>query len=151
MSTESPDGSSLKIIHVLRAPLGGLFRHVIDLAREQVARGHKVGLIADSLTGGDRATKILNELAPSLELGLSRVPMHRNPHVSDIAAVSHVISRVRAASPDIVHGHGSKGAFYGALPASHRIGRPIGARLYATRRQLQLQSGLVPAQPLHGR
>jgi glycosyltransferase involved in cell wall biosynthesis len=117
MSSESPDGRSLKIIHVLRAPLGGLFRHVIDLAREQVARGHRVGLITDSITGGDRAKQILGELAPSLALGLTRVPMRRNPHYSDIAALAHVISRIKAADPDIVHGHGSKGGFYARFPA----------------------------------
>jgi glycosyltransferase involved in cell wall biosynthesis len=109
-------GRSLKIIHVLRAPLGGLFRHVLDLTREQVARGHQVGLITDSLTGGDRATGILNELAPSLTLGLSRVPMHRNPHWSDIAALAHVVERVKEQKPDIVHGHGSKGAAYARIP-----------------------------------
>ena len=31
-------GTPLKILHVLRAPVGGLFRHVIDLARTQAAR-----------------------------------------------------------------------------------------------------------------
>ncbi len=117
MSDENMDGRSLKIIHVLRAPLGGLFRHVLDLAREQIARGHQVGLITDSLTGGDRATATLNELAPSLALGLSRIPMHRNPHYSDIAALAHVIKRVKNANPDIVHGHGSKGALYARAPA----------------------------------
>jgi hypothetical protein len=45
----------LNILHVFRAPVGGLFRHVLDLSREQVARGHRVGLIADSRTGGARA------------------------------------------------------------------------------------------------
>ena len=32
MSNSMP--ASLKIVHVLRAPLGGLFRHVVDLTRE---------------------------------------------------------------------------------------------------------------------
>ena len=41
----------LRILHVLRAPVGGLFRHVVDLAREQAARGHSVGLIAEFLDG----------------------------------------------------------------------------------------------------
>ena len=117
MSTEGSEGRSLKIIHVLRAPLGGLFRHVMDLAREQIARGHKVGLITDLLTGGDRTTTTLNEIAPSLELGLTRIPMHRNPHYSDAFALAHVINRVKSAKPDIVHGHGSKGAFYARFPA----------------------------------
>jgi hypothetical protein len=47
--------SPLNIVHVLRAPLGGLFRHVVDLAEGQAARGHRVGLIVDSTTGGSRA------------------------------------------------------------------------------------------------
>ena len=39
-------GRSLKILHVFRAPVGGLFRHVVDLVRGQAARGHRVGIIA---------------------------------------------------------------------------------------------------------
>jgi glycosyltransferase involved in cell wall biosynthesis len=104
-------------MHVLRAPLGGLFRHVVDLTREQSARGHAVGMIADSLTGGARADDFFAELAPLLTLGVSRVPMHRNPHVGDIAALVHVHRTVRAARADVVHGHGSKGAAYARLPA----------------------------------
>jgi glycosyltransferase involved in cell wall biosynthesis len=117
MSNEVGNSGSLKIIHVLRAPLGGLFRHVLDLTREQVARGHRVGLITDSLTGGERATAILDALKPSLALGLSRIPMHRNPHYSDISALLHVAGRVRSQRPDVVHGHGSKGGFYARVPA----------------------------------
>ncbi|HVU43787.1 MAG TPA: hypothetical protein VHD86_22275, partial [Xanthobacteraceae bacterium] len=47
--------ASLKILHILRAPLGGLFRHVLDVAQGQAARGHRVGLVVDSITGGARA------------------------------------------------------------------------------------------------
>lgn len=43
---------SLNILHVLRAPVGGLFRHVLDLTHGQVARGHRVGIVADRHTGG---------------------------------------------------------------------------------------------------
>jgi len=38
----------MRILHCLRAPVGGLFRHVLDLAEEQAKRGHDVGIIADS-------------------------------------------------------------------------------------------------------
>ena len=61
--------TSLKILHVLRAPLGGLFRHVVDVARGQVERGHRVGLVVDSTTGGANAETVLAELAPRLALG----------------------------------------------------------------------------------
>ena len=106
----------LRILHVLRAPLGGLFRHVIDLAREQIARGHLVGMVCDSSTGGDSADRILGEIGPSLALGLSRVPMARNPSFSDISTLLHVMARTRETGPDIVHGHGSKGGFHARLP-----------------------------------
>ncbi len=116
----------LRILHVFRAPVGGLFRHVLDLAREQSARGHAVGMITDSLTGGETAERQIAAIAPLLRLGVTRFPMRRKPHPSDfpaIARVCHVIGRSR---PDIVHGHGSKGGLYarasGFLPG---LGDPL--------------------------
>ena len=55
MKFEMAADGPLNILHVLRAPVGGLFRHVVDLARGQTERGHRVGLIADSLSGGTAA------------------------------------------------------------------------------------------------
>jgi hypothetical protein len=48
-----------------RAPVGGIFRHILDLANGQADRGHHVGIIADSLTGGERAEQALAEIAPA--------------------------------------------------------------------------------------
>jgi hypothetical protein len=45
----------LRILHAVRAPVGGIFRHIIDVANGQADRGHEVGILADSLTGGERA------------------------------------------------------------------------------------------------
>jgi len=108
--------ASLKIVHVLRAPLGGLFRHVIDLTREQAARGHRVGLIVDSSTGGARAEEVLASLAPQLALGVLRAPMHRLPHATDISALARISRRLTELKPDVVHGHGAKGGAYARLP-----------------------------------
>ena len=128
MKTRNPNAPSLRIVHVLRAPLGGLFRHVLDLTREQIARGHQVGLITDSNTGGDRATEILGELEPSLALGVMRAPMQRLPHWSDISNFTKIAAHLRALKPDVVHGHGSKGGVYARgtafLPG---LGEPIRA------------------------
>ena len=44
--------TSLRIVHCFRAPVGGVFRHVRDLAVAQAAAGHQVGFICDSTTGG---------------------------------------------------------------------------------------------------
>lgn len=134
----TPDDTPLRILHVIRAPLGGLFRHVLDVARAQVARGHAVGLIADSTTGGASADRALAELAPTLALGLRRFPMRRNPHPSDGPALLRVVAAERAMRPDVVHGHGSKGALYAraatVVPGHHaraiRVYTPHGGSLH---------------------
>ncbi len=59
-------------MHVFRAPVGGLFRHVVDVARLQAAAGHDVGLFCDASTGGARAEAALAALAPHLTLGVTR-------------------------------------------------------------------------------
>ena len=121
---EADAARALRILHVLRAPVGGLFRHVVDLVTEQAARGHHVGVVTDDLTGGARAEAQLASLAPRLALGVSRVSMHRNPNPGDVRAFGHVIRRIRKDRPDVVHGHGSKGGLYarasGFLPSGSR-------------------------------
>ena len=102
----------LRVLHVLRAPLGGLFRHVVDLTREQIARGHEVGLIVDSLTGGTHADTVLAELQPHLALGLTRMPMLRKPQFADVFNTLKVEGHARRLRADVIHGHGSKGGVY---------------------------------------
>jgi glycosyltransferase involved in cell wall biosynthesis len=102
--------ASLKILHILRAPLGGLFRHVLDVAQGQAARGHRVGLIVDSTTGGARADEALARLAPKMALNIARVPISRQLGFGDIGALQFVAQRIASIEPDVVHGHGAKGA-----------------------------------------
>jgi glycosyltransferase involved in cell wall biosynthesis len=105
----------LSILHVLRAPVGGLFRHVTDLAQGQAVRGHRVGLIADRSTGGAQAEATLAALASKLALGVTRVPMSRHVGASDFLAVRHVSQRAKAVGANVIHGHGAKGGAYARL------------------------------------
>jgi glycosyltransferase involved in cell wall biosynthesis len=110
----------LNILHVLRTPVGGLFRHVRDLAQGQAARGHRVGLIADSGTGGAVADALLRELAPALALGVTRTSMPRQPGPADLTALVHVMGRIAATRADVLHGHGAKGGTYARLAPNAR-------------------------------
>jgi glycosyltransferase involved in cell wall biosynthesis len=102
----------LRILHAVRAPVGGIFRHILDLANGQADRGHQVGIIADSLTGGERAEAALKEIAPRLKLGVYRFAIHREPFPTDILAWEHFRRLIRRLRPDVLHGHGAKaGAF----------------------------------------
>ena len=126
--TAEAEHRPLRIVHVFRAPVGGLFRHVRDVAREQAARGQHVGIFCDASTGGDVATRLLDELRPSLDLGVMRVPMSRYPDWADFKAFKAASEHFRAVAPDVIHGHGSKGGVYGrALAFFEGGGRPIRA------------------------
>jgi glycosyltransferase involved in cell wall biosynthesis len=116
------DDASLSIVHVARAPVGGIFRHILDLARGQVARGHRVGLIIDSRTGGARAEGALASIAPELALGVSRIAMGRELAPSDVFGLYRVSRCVRKLDVDVVHGHGAKGGAFARLSSA---GRPI--------------------------
>ncbi|MCG2640007.1 MULTISPECIES: glycosyltransferase family 4 protein [Bradyrhizobium] len=107
----SPD-QPLRILHAVRAPVGGIFRHILDLANGQVDRGHHVGILADSLTGGERADKALAELAPRLKLGVHRMAIRREPSPEDFLVWLRMRRLIAALKPDVMHGHGAKaGAF----------------------------------------
>jgi glycosyltransferase involved in cell wall biosynthesis len=121
----------LRIVHCFRNPIGGLFRHVRDLCHAQSAAGHSVGIICDSTTGGAFEDALFAELAPSLALGLTRVPMHRQIALSDFAAARRVYKAAKPLAPDILHGHGAKGGAYARLGGTllRRAGHPV-ARIY---------------------
>lgn len=122
----------LRILHVLRSPVGGLFRYVLDLARLQAERGHAVGIVADSESGGAAAEAKLKELAPLLPLAISRVPMSRHIGPRDVSAVRHVSERARESGADVLHGHGAKGGAYARLAAARalRVYTPHGGSLH---------------------
>lgn len=123
----------LRILHILRAPVGGLFRHVTDLSLAQAERGHHVGIIADSSTGGARADEILREIEPKLGLGLTRFPIRRKPGPSDLLGLATVMRRVAETKADVVHGHGAKGGLFSRLvfnrPGAVRAYTPHGGSL----------------------
>ena len=107
----------MRILHCLRAPVGGLFRHVLDLAGRQAELGHHVGMIADSQSADALTHPRLSAIAPKLALGLHRVPMSRAPGPSDVKAHRAITALARPLNLDILHGHGAKGGAYARLAA----------------------------------
>lgn len=106
------DAPPLRILHVMRAPVGGLFRHVLDLAGEQAQRGHFVGIVADSTSADALTVRRLSDIAPKLRLGLSLIPMSRQPGIGDGKALRRIVKLARALDLDVLHGHGAKGGAY---------------------------------------
>jgi glycosyltransferase involved in cell wall biosynthesis len=124
----------LRILHAIRPPVGGIFRHVLDVANGQADRGHRVGIIADSLTGGERAEAALAEIAPRLELGVHRLPIRREPYPTDLLAWARFTRLIQRLQPDILHGHGAKAGAFVRLRARSkstiRVYTPHGGSLH---------------------
>jgi glycosyltransferase involved in cell wall biosynthesis len=124
----------LRILHATRAPVGGIFRHILDLANGQADRGHHVGIIADSLTGGERAEAALAEIAPRLKLGVHRIAIHREPFPTDVVVWAQFMRLIRRLKPEVLHGHGAKaGAFIRLKTRSEgtiRVYTPHGGSLH---------------------
>lgn len=114
-------------MHLFRAPVGGLFRHVCDLAQEQCRLGYDIGIICDSSTGGPRADESLGQLAISCKLGVHRLPIRRLPSPFDVGTALAIRRILGDAQPNIVHGHGAKGAVFGRF-----LARRVGAKAIYT-------------------
>ncbi len=121
--TTTPD----RIVHCIRAPIGGAFRHVCDLVRAQNAAGHHVGLICASNTDDAFAEEKLARLESELKLGLIRMPMRRSLSFGDLSAIWGVLRQLHGLEPDVLHGHGAKGGAYARLigTAMRARGAPV--------------------------
>ena len=103
-----------RILHSLRAPVGGLFRHVCDLAAAQSRAGHEVAVVcADS---GDVLTaQRLDALSAQVSLGVHRIAMGRAVGLADARATLRVHALAKSLGVDVIHGHGAKGGAYARL------------------------------------
>ncbi|WIJ23868.1 glycosyltransferase [Devosia sp. RR2S18] len=117
----------LRILQVMRAPVGGLFRHVADLTKWLNEHGHDVGLVVDSLANDAQTESRLEALSAHASLGVHRIAMPRVLGRGDLNAPLAVRRLAQSLSIDILHGHGAKGGFYARLA---RLGRSTISAFY---------------------
>ncbi len=124
----------MRILHIFRSPVGGLFRHVRDLARGQAELGHDVGIFCDSGTGGQSAVDLLNETERYCRLGVNRQAMSKLPGFGDISSALQTSNLAQQLKVDVIHGHGAKGGLYarlaGKLSGISAIYTPHGGSLH---------------------
>ena len=117
LQCEPPDvgrcDMTLKILLIVEACGGGTGRHVIDLAKGLVRRGHEVHIIHSPVRAERQFEQELHQLHTAHRIA---VRMHRTPYFSDITALWAVRKYLAAHGPfDIVHGHSSKGGIIARL------------------------------------
>jgi glycosyltransferase involved in cell wall biosynthesis len=136
MSADAP----LKVLHVTRAPVGGIFRHILDVATGQAERGHHVGIVCDSSTGGERAEAALAAIAPQMKLGIWRLAIQRELSLTDALGFLRVSRRLGKLGADVLHGHGAKGGAFVRLlsaPKAIRVYTPHGGSLHYGRHSVR--------------
>lgn len=117
----------LRILLLLRAPVGGLFRHVYDLTHELAARGHQIGIVADSLHTDALSEERLGRLKPLAPLGIHSFPIPRVFGPGDLLTPGRVRRLADELKIDVLHGHGAKG---GLLARLARLGNARRVALY---------------------
>jgi glycosyltransferase involved in cell wall biosynthesis len=105
----------MRILQVLRAPVGGLFRHVCDLTEELAARGHDVGIVVDSLASDAQTEVKLKAIERYAKLGIHRYPMPRVLGPGDLRTPFALNRLAKRLNIEVIHGHGAKGGFYARL------------------------------------
>lgn len=137
------EAKSLRVLHLLRAPLGGLFRHVCDLAAGQRRAGLKVGVVIGDEPHDPVSIARLRELAADCELGVHIMPMNRTPGLGDAANLIRMVARARLLAVDVIHGHGAKGGAYARLlprfAGAIRLYTPHGGTLHFDNRSVKGQ------------
>lgn len=129
------DRSPLRVLHILRHPMGGLFRHVCDLIEGQQEAGVMTGVFCAEPPADNAVSRaMLQKLECHCGLGLHVVPMGRLPGVGDFRALEQIGNVAGRLRPDILHGHGAKGGAYARLLPRHhgaiRLYTPHGGALH---------------------
>ena len=126
-----PVSSNFRILHCLRTPAGGLFRHVHDLALGQAELGAEVGIVCDSLSGDSSLDVAMRRLGDNCSLGVTRLPMPRGLKVGDWAIYRKIAKIGRSLEIDVLHGHGAKGGAYARL-AGRRLRKKKNTKVVCT-------------------
>jgi glycosyltransferase involved in cell wall biosynthesis len=116
----------LRVLHVMECTIGGTRRHLVDVARGELAEGLDVHVVASTLRepafeGDLRALELAGAVVERLPMVRAVSPATDSRHMAWLRA--H-LERTR---PDVVHTHSSKAGVLGRL-ASVQTG--IGARVH---------------------
>lgn len=106
-----------RVLLITRAPVGGLWRHILDLTDGLLERGFELGVVVDSLRASDSVKGVLKRFEPKLALGVHTLDIPRVPGLGDVRVARHCRKLIKELKPDIVHGHGAKGGLHARLAA----------------------------------
>ncbi|MEM6710836.1 MAG: glycosyltransferase [Pseudomonadota bacterium] len=108
-------GAPLRVLLIARAPVGGAWRHILDLTDGLLERGFQLGIVVDSMRASDHVRATLERFRPRLDLGVHTLSIPRAPGMGDLSIIRACRRLIAELKPDIVHGHSAKGGLYARL------------------------------------
>lgn len=128
------DSKPLRVLLITRAPVGGLWRHILDLTDGLLDCGFELGIAVDSLRASEHVRATLKRFESRLALGVHTLDIPRLPGWGDARLALQFRKLIKQVEPDIVHGHGAKGGLYARLSAwrtdTHAVYTPHGGSLH---------------------
>jgi glycosyltransferase involved in cell wall biosynthesis len=116
----------MRVLHVMECTIGGTRRHLVDVARGQLAAGLEVRVVASTLRDPGFPADL--EALESEGVHVTRLDMLRElAPGTDLAHFRTLKGLLRDQRPDIVHTHSSKA---GALGRQASLSTGIGARVH---------------------
>jgi glycosyltransferase involved in cell wall biosynthesis len=108
----------LSVVHAIaRLNVGGAALHVIELAARQQARGHRVAIVAGTLSPGEESMEYLAHELGVQVIDLPALQRELSPR-ADFAAMRELRRTVRRRAADVLHTHTAKAGATGRIGAS---------------------------------
>lgn len=116
----------LRILQIVRAPAGGIRRHVVALLEGFEKAGHEVWLVTQ-VDDGDHKFREFLAAKPKWRERIIDLQIRDLPGPWDLVMIWKLRQALRERKFDVVHGHGAKGGLLARL-----VGRTMGAKTVYT-------------------
>jgi glycosyltransferase involved in cell wall biosynthesis len=114
----SAERQSLSIVHAIaRLNVGGAALHVIELAARQQARGHRVAIVAGTLSPGEESMEYLAHDLGVQIIDLPALQRELSPR-ADFVAMRELRRSVHRRRADVLHTHTAKAGATGRIGAA---------------------------------
>jgi glycosyltransferase involved in cell wall biosynthesis len=108
------------IIQIVRSPLGGIRKHIVDIIDAAIENGYSIILVTD-ITESD---SVFNKWSSSFSshqknnISIVHIPIKTLPSFSDLKNIWHIFNLAKKNHSQIIHGHGAKGGLYSRIIVS---------------------------------
>jgi glycosyltransferase involved in cell wall biosynthesis len=96
------------VVQILRAPIGGIRKHVFDILEHMDAKGVEQ-IFVTNISDKDA------DLPAYEKLKIIHAPINDKPGVDDLSNLVSIYWELRKFKVDVIHGHGAKGGIYARI------------------------------------